>query len=129
MFAALWSVGISVFQLKFVTVKFWEYLIYGWLYAALGYWVGLAVFLRLLRVRWPAAVFACFYLFLYGINTAFVHQADTVLQPFYLSIVGLSNWMHYLTKWTWVLLMAFALNCVMAVFFNLLADEGPKATA
>ncbi len=39
MFGALWSVGISVFQLKCATVKFWEYLIYGWLYAALGYWV------------------------------------------------------------------------------------------
>lgn len=116
MFGVLWSIGIDVFGLKLATVKFWEYLIYGWVYAALGYWIGLAIFIRLLRARWPAAVFACGYLFLYGINMAFMHQTGTVLQPFYLTIVGLSNWTHYLTRWTWLLIIGFAINCAVAMF-------------
>ena len=116
MFGTLWSVGISVFELQLTTVKFWEYLIYGWLYAALGYWIGLAILIRLLRVRWPAAVFACFYLFLYSINIAFLRQSGTVLQPFYLTIVDLSNWTHYLTAWTWLLILGLVINCAIAIF-------------
>ena len=115
MFGALWISAFYVFELKLATVKFWEYLFYGWLYAAIGYWVGLAISVKFFRARWLAAVFACFYLFLYAINTIFVREAGTVLQPFYLWIVDGSNWTHYLTGWVWGLIIVFALNCVFAI--------------
>ncbi len=46
-----------------------------------------------------------------------MHQAGTVLQPFYLSIAGVDNWTHYLTQWTWVLIIVLTLNCALAIFF------------
>jgi len=68
MFILLWISAWRPCNLAFNTVKFWEYLVYGWVYAAAVYLLGLVIITRYLRTWWLAAGFACLYLLLYAIN-------------------------------------------------------------
>ena len=51
MFSILWFTAQDTLGLLTGTVKFWEYVIYGWAYAVSGYWLGLVVCLRYRRRR------------------------------------------------------------------------------
>jgi hypothetical protein len=68
MFSILWFTAQDTLGLLTGTVKFWEYVVYGWAYAVSGYWLGLVVCVRYLRSVWLAMLFAWFYLFLYAVN-------------------------------------------------------------
>lgn len=115
MFAALWMTAYPLFALAISTVKFWEYLLFGWVGAAVVYWLGLGIIARFFP-RWVAAGFAWFYLFLYGVNIVFLHHAGTVLLPYYLSIASFTNWFAYVTPWVWVIIGICALNGAFAVW-------------
>src|SRR5579864_5127135 len=73
-FCLLWVTATHSLTLFPNTIKFWEYVIYGWMYGLLGYWVGLVVCVRYLRARWLAVLFAWFYLFLEAVNCGFLHS-------------------------------------------------------
>jgi hypothetical protein len=114
MFTILWLTAQNVLGLLSGTVKFWEYVLYGWAYAVAGYWLGLVVCLRYLKARWLAVLFAWFYLFLYAVNIGLLHSAGVVLVPFYLRIAGSTNWIPYFTKWLWMLAGIYALSGLAA---------------
>ena len=104
MFVVFWEVAIHSQGLLCRTIKFWEYLAYGAGLAVLGYWAGATALLRLFRSPWPAVLFAWFYLFLYGVNTAILYHAGTVLEPNLVQMADWTNWMVYVTKWVYGLL-------------------------
>ena len=113
-FLVFWGVAVNSFGLLLKTVKFWEYLGYGFALAAVVYWVILAVLIRCLRSTWPAVVFAWLYLLIFAVNTATLYHAGTLLERYYLQIADWTNWMIYLTKWLYVFLALFVLNCIWA---------------
>src|SRR5476649_497509 len=114
MFCALWVTAQDALDLMFGTVKFWEYVLYGWAYAVAGYWLGLVVCLRYLRSRWLAVLFAWFYLFLYAVNISLLHSAGVVLGPYYYRIASSTNWMAYFTGWIWALTGLYVLSALLA---------------
>jgi hypothetical protein len=116
MFSALWMTAESVLDLFPNTVKFWEYVIYGWVYGLTGYWIGLVVCIRYLRARWLAVLFAWFYLLLYGINTGMLRAAGSILTHFYIRIADSTNWEPYFTKWMWILAGIYALSSLVASY-------------
>lgn len=103
MFCELWVTAQNSLDLFPNTVKFWEYVIYGWLYGLIGYWIGLVICVRYLRARWLAVLFAWFYLFLYAVNSGMLHSAGVVLMRFYLKIADATDWTAYFTEWMWAL--------------------------
>jgi hypothetical protein len=120
MFAMLWITAWRPFNLTFNTVKFWEYLVYGWMYAAAVYLLGLICLVKYLRAWWLAAVFAWLYLLLYGINAAFVHHMGFMLSPYFFWLKNLTHGMAfiegYFTRWVVILTVAFALNSLLAAW-------------
>ncbi|HZF02466.1 MAG TPA: sulfatase-like hydrolase/transferase [Methylomirabilota bacterium] len=116
MFSLLWVTAEGVLGLFPKTVKFWEYVIYGWIYGVTGYWIGLVVCIRYLRLPWLAILFAWFYLFLYGINIAMLHSAGTVLTHFYMRIADSTNWMAYFTKWILIIFLICILSGIVATW-------------
>jgi len=101
MFSILWFTAQDALGLFINTLKFWEYVLYGWAYGVTGYWLGLVVCLRYLRSLWLAMLFAWFYLFLYAINIGMLHSAGTVLVHFYVRIADATDWLPYFTEWLW----------------------------
>jgi hypothetical protein len=123
MFSILWFTAQETLGLLTNTVKFWEYVLYGWAYGVTGYWLGLVVCLRYLRSLWLAVLFAWFYLFLYGVNTGLLHSAGIVLTHFFLRIADTTDWMSYLTEWVWLLIGVYVLSALAA--FWLLKKYAP----
>jgi hypothetical protein len=113
-FIVFWGAAVHSLGLLVKTIKFWEYLGYGFALAVVVYWVVLAVLIRCLRSAWPAVVFAWLYLFLFALNTAMLYHAGTVLERYYLQIVDWTNWTVYLTKWVYVFLGLLVVNCIWA---------------
>lgn len=114
MFCILWVTAQDSLDLFPNTLKFWEYVVYGWIYGMIGYWIGLVVCVRYLRARWLAVLFAWFYLFLYAVNVGFLHSAGVVLMRFYLKIADATDWTAYFTGWMWMLTGVFLLSGAMA---------------
>ncbi len=114
MFCTLWITAQDELSLKYSTVKFWEYVLYGWAYAVTGYWLGLVICIRYLRARWLAALFAWFYLFLYAVNISLLHSAGVVLDAYYFRIAGTTNWMAYFTSWIWAVTGLYGLSGIAA---------------
>src|ERR1700722_1597450 len=114
MFCMLWVTAQSSLSLFPNTIKFWEYIIYGWAYGLTGYWIGLVVCVRYLRAWWMAVLFAWFYLFLYAINCGMLHSAGVVLVHFYWKIADATDWTIYFTEWMWVLAGVLLLSCALA---------------
>ncbi len=81
MFALLWITAWTPFHLSADTVKFWEYLVYAWLYAAAVYLLGLVLLVKYLRVWWLAAMFAWLFLLLYAVNAGFVRNMGMMISP------------------------------------------------
>lgn len=119
MFALLWISAWRPFDLSFDTVKFWEYLAYGWVYAAVVYWLGLMAFVKL-RVWWLAAVFAWIYFLLYALNAGMIHHTGSLLTSYYLRLSHLSQGAafvrDYFTRWIMVITAACVLNCLLAAW-------------
>jgi hypothetical protein len=107
MFSVLWFTAQDTLGLLASTVKFWEYVLYGWAYAVSGYWLGLVVCLRYLRSVWLAVLFAWFYLLLYVVNIGMLHSGGIVLVHFYVRIADATNWLPYVTKWLWMMIGVF----------------------
>jgi hypothetical protein len=114
MFSILWFTAEDTLGLLTHTVKFWEYVVYGWAYGVTGYWLGLVVCLKYLRSRWLAALFAWFYLFLYAVNIGMLHSAGVVLVRFYMSRATFTNWLPYFTEWLWILTGIFVFSGLAA---------------
>jgi hypothetical protein len=114
MIGMLWVTAQSSLDLFPNTVKFWEYVVYGWMYGLIGYWIGLVICVRYLRARWLAILFAWFYLFLYAVNSGFLHSAGVVLMRFYLKIADTTDWTAYFTGWMWMLTGIFLFSGVLA---------------
>jgi hypothetical protein len=113
-FTVFWVVAFDSFQLIVKTIKFWEYLCYGFAQALVGYWILLAALIRYARSTWIAIIAAWFYLILYAINSALLYHSATLLQPYYLQMLGWTNWMIYLTKWVYILIGLFVGICAWA---------------
>jgi hypothetical protein len=118
MFTLLWITAWTPFNLSVNTVKFWEYLVYAWLYAAAVYLLGLVICAKFLRVWWLAAAFAGFYLLLYAINAGFVYQMGMMLGPYFVWIArptsGIAYLVDYFGKWIVVLAVFWVLSGVLA---------------
>ena len=114
MFSILWLTAQDTLGLLIGTVKFWEYVIYGWVYAVTGYWLGLVVCLRYLRSLWLGVLFAWCYLFLYAVNIGMLHSAGVVLVHFYVRLADATDWMPYFTEWIWILTGIFVLSGLAA---------------
>jgi hypothetical protein len=114
MFCMLWVTAQNSLDLFPNTLKFWEYVIYGWMYGLIGYWIGLVVCVRYLRARWLAVLFAWLYLFLYAVNCGMLHSAGVVLMRFYLRIADATDWTAYFTEWMWMLSGVFLLSGALA---------------
>ena len=112
MFTLLWVTAWTPFNLSANTVKFWEYLVYAWFYAASVYLLGLVICTKYLRAWWLGAAFAWFYLLLYAINAGFVYNIGMMLQPYFIWIAGpttgVAYFLDYFTKWV-VILTVFCL--------------------
>ena len=120
MFTMLWITAWRPLDLSFDTIKFWEYLAYGWVYAAAVYLAGLVIFNKFLRAWWLAVGFAWFYFLLYAVNAAFLHHTSFMMSPFFW---GMANLTHgtafikaYFTKWVVCLIVAFVLNGLLAAW-------------
>jgi hypothetical protein len=113
MFVLLWISAWRPFHLSFDTVKFWEYLIYGWLYAASVYLLGLVLCTKL-RIWWLGAIFAWIYFLLYAINAGFLYHMGMVPGPYFVwvakSTAGIAYFIDYFGKWV-VLLTSFWAVC------------------
>jgi hypothetical protein len=107
MFLILWLTAQNALGLLTGTVKFWEYVVYGWAYAVCGYWLGIVFCLRYLRSVCLAILFAWFYLFLYVVNIGMLHSAGVVLVHFYVRIADATDWLPYLTHWLWIMIGIF----------------------
>ena len=120
MFTLLWMTAWAPFDLSANTVKFWEYLVYAWLYAAAVYLLGLVIFTKYLRAWWLAAAFAWLYLLLYAINAGFVYHIGMMLGPYFLWIVGpttgIAYFLDYFTKWIVILTVFFLVSGVLAAW-------------
>ena len=114
MFTILWLTAQQALGLMINTVKFWEYVIYGWVYGVTGYWLGLVVCLRYLRSLWLAVLFAWVYLFLYAVNIGMLHSAGSVLVHFYVRIADTTDWLPYFTEWLWILAGIYLLSGLAA---------------
>jgi hypothetical protein len=114
MFSILWFTAQETLGLLTNTVKYWEYVLYGWAYGVTGYWLGLVVCLRYLRSLGLAVLFAWFYLFLYGVNIGLLHSAGIVLTHFYVRIADSSDWLPYYTQWLWFLTGIYVLSGLAA---------------
>jgi len=114
MFALLWITAWSPFHLSFTTIKFWEYLIYAWLYAASVYLLGLILFIKYLRTWWLGALFAWFYLLLYAVNGGFLYHMGMVIGPYFVWVAkptaGIAYFVDYFTRWI-IVLSVFFLAC------------------
>ena len=73
-FTMLWITAWKPFHLSVDTVKFWEYLVYGWGYAATVYLLGILVFTKYLRSWWLASAFAWMYFLLYIFQGVELHE-------------------------------------------------------
>jgi hypothetical protein len=109
MFVILWFVAQQTEGLLIGTIKFWEYLIYGWIYASTAYLAGLAICVKYLKSRCLAILYAWFYLFLYAVNISMLHFAGIVLMSFFLRVASGTNWIHYFTGWAWILTGVFVI--------------------
>ena len=116
MFVFLWITASDVLGLMLGTFKFWEYVVYGWVYSVTAYLAGLAISVKYIKARWPAVVFAWFYLFLYTVNIGMLHSAGTVLMPYFLRIADSSNWLMYCTEWIWILAGVFVVCGLIASY-------------
>jgi hypothetical protein len=120
MFGLLWLTAWRPFHLSFDTFKFWEYLVYAWLYAASAYLLGLMLLARFLRVWWLAAPFACFYLLLYAIYAGFVHHMGMMPGPYFVWVAkptaGVAYFLDYFTKWIVVLTVFWVVSAVLAAW-------------
>jgi hypothetical protein len=120
MFTLLWITAWAPFNLSANTIKFWEYLVYGWLYAAAVYLLVLVIFTKYLRAWWLAAAFAWFYLLLYAVNAAFVYNIGIMLQPYFIWVArpsaGITYLLDYFTKWIVILMVFFLLSGVLATW-------------
>ena len=120
MFALLWITAWTPYDLSVNTVKFWEYLVYAWFYAAAVYLLGLVISTKYLRAWWLAAAFAWFYLLLYAINGVFVHNMGMVLGPYFVWIAkptaGIAYFVDYFTKWVVILTVFWVLSGVLAAW-------------
>ncbi len=117
MFALLWATAWKPFDLSTNTIKFWEYLVYAWVYAVAVYLLGLVVFTKYLRAWWLAAVFAWLYFLIYVINAGFLCDTGMMLQPYFIWIAkpttGIDSYLDYLTPRI-VILVGFLLICGVA---------------
>lgn len=119
MFALLWITAWTPFNLSANTVKFWEYLVYAWLYAAAVYLLGLVIFTKYLRGWWLAAAFAWIYFVLYAVNAGFVHDMGMMLGPYFVWIrpTDASIYLRdYFTIWIAMLAVFSALSGVWATW-------------
>ena len=120
MFTLLWVTAWSPFHLGFNTVKFWEYLIYGWVYAVAIYLLGLVVFVRYLRAWWLGAIFAWIYLLFYGINAGFLYHTGAMFNAYFLWFAkptgGTAYLLDYFTEWIVVITIAFVLSGILATW-------------
>jgi hypothetical protein len=120
MFTLLWISAWHPFNLTFNTVKFWEYLVYGWMYAAAVYLLGLICFVKFLRAWWLAAGFAWLYFLLYATNAGFVHHTAFMLTPYFLWVKNVTHGLafveDYFTRWIVFLTAAFFLNGLLATW-------------
>jgi hypothetical protein len=118
MFTLLWVTAWAPFNLSANTVKFWEYLVYGWAYAAAVYLLGVVCLVKYLRAWWLAAAFAWIYLLLYAINAGFVYHMGMMLGPYFVWIArptaGIAYFADYFTKWILILTVFFLLSGVLA---------------
>ena len=114
MFLILWLTAQNALGLLVGTMKFWEYVLYGWAYAVTGYWLGLVVCLRYLKSRWLALLFVWFYLFLYALNIALLHSAGVVLVHLYVRLADATDWLPYVTQWLWLLAGIYVLSGLAA---------------
>jgi hypothetical protein len=120
MFTLLWVTAWTPFNLSTNTVKFWEYLVYSWLYAAAVYLLGLVIFTKYLRAWWLAAAFAWIYLLLYAINAGFVYHMGMMLGPYFIWIVGptpgIAYFLDYFRGWIVILAVFWVLSGVLAAW-------------
>ena len=116
MFCLLWVTAQSSLSLFPNTIKFWEYIVYGWIYGLTGYWIGLVFCVRYLRQWRLAVLFAWFYLFLYAVNCGMLHSAGVVLVHFYWKIADATDWTAYFTEWMWMLAGVFLLSSALATW-------------
>ena len=120
MFTLLWISAWLPFHLSFNTIKFWEYVVYGWVYAATVYLLGLILIVKYLRAWWLAAVFAGFYLLLYGLNGGFLNHTGAMMSAYYCRSANLTDGLaflqDYFTKWIAVLTVAFGLTSLAAAW-------------
>jgi hypothetical protein len=120
MFTLLWITAWTPFNFSANTVKFWEYLVYAWIYAAAVYLLGLVILAKYLRAWWLAAVFAWFYLLLYAINASFVYHMGMMLGPYFVWIAkptaGVAYFVDYFRKWIVVLTVFWILSGVLATW-------------
>ncbi|HEY5346163.1 MAG TPA: sulfatase-like hydrolase/transferase [Verrucomicrobiae bacterium] len=120
LYTLLWITAWEPFHLSLDTIKFWEYLIYGWTYAAAVYLLGLVVLTRYLRAWWLAAAFAWFYLLLYTVNGGFIHNMGTMLNPYFVWVVrptaGFAYFADYITGWVLVLAIFFVVSGFLATW-------------
>ena len=117
MFAGLWIVACHALNLATGSVRFWEHVFYGWIYAVTGYFAGLVLILKYARQRWLAVLFAWAYLSIYGVNIMMLHHAGKVLKPLYLRMASDSNWKGYVTtEWTGMLFIFLFLNAILAAW-------------
>jgi Sulfatase len=120
MFGLLWITAWTPFHLSFNTFKFWEYLVYGWLYAGSVYLLGLVICTKWLRAWWLAAPFACFYLLLYAINAGFVYHTGMMPSPYFVWVdkppVGIHFLLEYFTEWIVVVAAFWILTAALATW-------------
>ena len=120
MFALLWITAWTPFCLSVKTVKFWEYLVYAWFYAAAVYLLGLVILTKYLRAWWLAAAFAWFYFLLYAVNAGFVYHMGMMLGPYFVWIAkptaGIAYFLDYFRKWIVILAVSWALSGVLATW-------------
>ena len=120
MFTLLWVSAWIPLNLSVNTVKFWEYLVYGWLYAAAVYLLGLVIIVKYLRAWWLAAGFAGVYFLLYAVNAGFLHHMGFIITPYFLGAANLTQGVAfiqaYFTKWIVCLAAACVLNCLLAAW-------------
>jgi len=117
-FTMLWITAWGPFHLSFDTVKFWEYLVYGWSYAATVYLLGILVFTKYLRSWWLASAFAWLYFLLYTINAGFVYYLETMIGPYFVWIIGPTSgsayFLDFITKWIVILIVFFVISGILA---------------
>ena len=120
MFALLWITAWTPFNLSANTVKFWEYLVYAWFYAAAVYLLGLVIIAKFLRAWWLAAAFAWLYLSLYAINAGFVYHMGMMLGPYFAWIArpttGIVYFLDYFGEWIVMLVVFCLLSGVLAAW-------------